>query len=85
MPLELWYLPGFATTMLTGLAFHAWYVPRYRICLFHIKPPGRWGTFVYYIVLIAQDVLGLSALQTGVRMIPFSVQGMYLASETTSL
>lgn len=26
MPLGLWSLPGFAATMLTGLAFHAWQV-----------------------------------------------------------
>lgn len=35
----------------------------------------RWGTYTYYLVLVAQQVLGLSALETGVQLIPFSVWG----------
>ncbi|KAJ9093727.1 hypothetical protein QFC21_006323 [Naganishia friedmannii] len=30
-----------------------------------------WGPFVMYMILLAQDVLGFSALQTGIRLIPF--------------
>lgn len=87
MPLDLWLLPGFTATWLTGLAFHAWCVCTYRTVPYRNVttqpyPRPRFGTFIYYIVLVAQQVLGLSALQTGVRMIPFSVFGMYLDRST---
>jgi hypothetical protein len=35
----------------------------------------RWGTYTYYLVLVAQQVLGLSAIRTGTQLIPFCVWG----------
>lgn len=35
----------------------------------------RWGTYTYYLVLVAQQVLGLSALRIGTQLIPFCVWG----------
>ena len=64
-------------TMLMGSTFHAWHGRTWECKATRADRlrEYRWGTYTYYLVLVAQQVLGMSALKIGVQLIPFAVWG----------